>query len=395
MQKSRKARARSRVVTAAILTTSLAGAVTAAPASAAIDTTATAVQLAEALSVDPSIVTGASFVAVSAPHANAVSDTPLTSFPTNGGTYAILTTGNAALAEQPNSSGGTSQNNGGNSVRGNTDFDVTILKIDLDVPSNVNCLVGMDFQFLSEEYPEYVNTSFNDAFIAELDNSTWTTSGSTISAPDNFAFDPSGDVISINSTGNTAMSAAAAAGTTYDGATPLLTAATPITPGAHSLYLSIFDQGDRIFDSAVFVDKLRFAHVADPDTGCVPGATPVDPQDGMTVDVMPESSDNPINASKKKGVVSVAILTDGTFDAATVDPATVCFGDADDPSRRDCTEAHGTGHLEDVDGDGDDDLLLHFEASQTGIEAGDTQACLTGTTFAGAPVAGCDSIRAF
>ena len=36
----------------------------------------------------------------------------------------------------------------------------------------------------------------------------------------------------------------------------LLPAATQVTPGAHSLYLSIFDQGDTILDSAAFLDNL-------------------------------------------------------------------------------------------------------------------------------------------
>ena len=51
-------------------------------------------------------------------------------------------------------------------------------------------------------------------------------------------------MISINSTGATAMTAANATGTTYDGGTVLLSAATPVAAGANSLYLSIFDQGD-------------------------------------------------------------------------------------------------------------------------------------------------------
>ena len=41
-----------------------------------------------------------------------------------------------------------------------------------------------------------------------------------------------------------------------------------VTPGAHSLYLSIFDAGDHIFDSAVFVDNLRFTQ--EPPTTCKP-----------------------------------------------------------------------------------------------------------------------------
>jgi hypothetical protein len=48
-----------------------------------------------------------------------------------------------------------------------------------------------------------------------------------------------------------------ARGTTFDGATRLFRASTPVTPGRHRLYLSIFDQGDRIYDSAVFLDNLR------------------------------------------------------------------------------------------------------------------------------------------
>ena len=54
-----------------------------------------------------------------------------------------------------------------------------------------------------------------------------------------------------------------------------------------------------------------------------------------------------------------------------MDPSTVCFGDAD-PAQRECNEAHGTGHIEDVNGDGRPDLLLHYETSQTGIDPGDT-----------------------
>jgi hypothetical protein len=211
--------------------------------------------------------------------ANGYSD-GLNVFPTNGPTFGILTSGDVQLADDPNSSAssGLDQNGGsrfdGTHLRGDTDYDATILRIDLLVQTGANCLT-FDFKFFSEEFPEYVNTDFNDAFIAELDTSTWTTSGSTISAPNNFAFDPSNNVISINAAGNTSMSAGEAAGTTYDGATPLLSASTQVTPGLHSLYLSIFDQGDQIFDSAVFLDNLRIGFVPNPAVNCVPGAQPI------------------------------------------------------------------------------------------------------------------------
>ena len=66
------------------------------------------------------------------------------------------------------------------------------------------------------------------------------------------------------------MTAGHAKGTTYDGATQLLRASTPIKPGRHRLYLSIFDQGDRQYDSSVFVDHLTLDNRSD----CAPGVVP-------------------------------------------------------------------------------------------------------------------------
>ena len=141
-----------------------------------------AASLAGALSANPALVTGASFESPAPPGAtpNAVANTPLGGFPTNGGTFAILTTGDAQLADDANLSGnsgvdfdGGTTTNGPHS-RGNTDYDVTVLRINLNVPAASNCLT-VDFKFFSEEFPEFVGTQFNDAFIAELDASTWTT----------------------------------------------------------------------------------------------------------------------------------------------------------------------------------------------------------------------------
>jgi len=112
------------------------------------------------------------------------------------------------------------------------------------------------------------------------------------------------------------------------------------------------------------------------------------------IDIQPGTSPNLVNINlKNKGVIPVAILTTATFNATTMNPSTVCFGDAEDASQRDCTEIHGTRHITDVDGDGDLDLLLHYETNQTGIDLGDTRACLTGKTFGGIAYGGCDSVK--
>src|SRR5258706_5749619 len=178
--------------------------------------------IVQSIADNPAIVTGAAFTTIP-PHGtpHGIGSSPLAGFPVSGGTFAILTTGNAACADAPNTAPNTSASDGGTSVRGDTDHDVSILRIDLDVPGGANCL-SINFRFLSEEYPEFVGSPFNDAFIAELDTSTWTTSGATISAPDNFAFDPAHSVISVNPVAVTSMTQADAAGTTYDGATPLI-----------------------------------------------------------------------------------------------------------------------------------------------------------------------------
>ena len=229
-----------------------------------------ATAIANAITADGATLTAASFATVTGGTPNGTAEC-LSWFATNGNTFGILTTGDVNLADNPNDSGGDGLDNDGGSVRGNTDFDVTVLKLDLTTPVGANCL-RFDFAFYSEEFPEFVNTSYNDAFIAELNSSTWTTDGSDINAPNNFAFDQDENVISINSTGASEMDATSAAGTTYDGGTVLLSAATPVGAGANSLYLSIFDQGDNILDSGVFLDNVRFQTVANVATDCVAGA---------------------------------------------------------------------------------------------------------------------------
>jgi hypothetical protein len=278
-----------------------------AAASAAITPTRSAPDLAAA--ADGAAVTDAGFDAIP-PNGSpvAVSDRALASFPTSGPSYAILTTGNATFADNLNLSGSDTENNGGGHIpgRGGNDFDVVVLRMAVNAPGGTNCL-SFDFRFLTEEFPEHIGQTVNDAFIAELDGSSWTTSADgTVTAPANFAFDPAGRQISVNSTGETSMSAGESTGTTYDGATPLLRASTPVSPGAHTLFLSVFDQGDAILDSAAFVDSLVFTQ--QPPGGCVSGARLApEPSGPATLADLPlPTLGRTINVQAVSGVVRVA-----------------------------------------------------------------------------------------
>jgi hypothetical protein len=108
--------------------------------------------------------------------------------------------------------------------------------------------------------------------------------------------------------------------------------------------------------------------------------------DEVSIDIKPGSDPNAINPASR-GVIPVAILTTDSFYALQVDVTTLAFGPGG------AAIAHEQGHVEDVDGDEDMDLLVHFRALETGIACGDTEATLTGETFGGEPIAGLDAIK--
>jgi sugar lactone lactonase YvrE len=106
----------------------------------------------------------------------------------------------------------------------------------------------------------------------------------------------------------------------------------------------------------------------------------------VAIDIIPGSFPNSINP-RGEGKIPVAILTTDGFDATTVDPTTVLFG-------RTGTEAAPVhSALEDVDGDRDTDMILHFKTQETGIQCGDTSGSLTGKTFGGQMIEGSDSMK--
>lgn len=200
----------------------------------------------------------------------AISEKRLSGFPRRGRAFAILSTGCAQAADNANNSGNTGCRNGGVKTRGARD--VVIWRIRVRVPKGNNCL-SFRFKFLSEEYPEWVDSRYNDALIAELTNSpNWRASDNqepSIRAPRNFAKTRDGNLISIHGTGIARVTRRAAKGTTYDAATGMLRASTRVKPGQHLLHISLFDQGDRQYDSAAFIDRLLVRRAAKCRSGVV------------------------------------------------------------------------------------------------------------------------------
>ena len=102
----------------------------------------------------------------------------------------------------------------------------------------------------------------------------------------------------------------------------------------------------------------------------------------VIIDIKPGSYPNSINL-KSRGVVPVAVLTTDDYDAALIDPDTVSFAGAD-PVR---------WTMEDVDDDGDEDLLLHFKTQELDLNESSTDATLTGFTYGGTTIWGTDTVN--
>lgn len=132
------------------------------------------------------------------------------------------------------------------------------------------------------------------------------------------------------------------------------------------------------FPNSILVDNLDF--VSTPTTIVV------------DVDIKPSSDPNSINCNNDKGVIAVAILTTDDFDATTVDHTTVVFEGAGE-THVDKKSGQPRRHEEDVDGDGNTDLVLHFRQGETALDCGSTEGTLAGETFSGQAIEGADAVR--
>lgn len=108
----------------------------------------------------------------------------------------------------------------------------------------------------------------------------------------------------------------------------------------------------------------------------------------VSIDIKPGSDPNCFK-NDDHGVIPVAILSSATFDATTVDPATVQLGSL--PVKMAGKSGKYLAHAEDVNGDGLTDLVVQILDDDSLVITGSGQATLVGAT-PGFPISGTDSV---
>ena len=186
----------------------------------------------------------------------------------------VLTSGYASNVDNSNSSDGITGNNGESGdadldalIPGYTTYDAAVLEFDFESEGGD---LFFNYVFGSDEYNEYVNTSYNDVFGFFLDD-------------ENIALIPgTSTAVSINNVNNGANSGyyndndPSDGGPyydfEYDGFTDVFTAqALDLVAGTHHIKLAIADAGDYILDSGVFIQGGSFSDEPTPVVP-VPGA---------------------------------------------------------------------------------------------------------------------------
>jgi len=239
----------------------------------------------------------------------------LTGFPTDGSSYALMSTGNAsgiagvATTFYSFATGGPSSTQP--SHRGYPSYDIATLSLTLSVPAGAETL-SFDWKFGTEENPTYIGP---DGIIDWASAIVTTTAGPTniLLFPDNNPVDVNNAIPYSNVVGGSSVSPLppypSPDETVYNAVTTAMYTSTfdvaPFVGETISIDFWVGDELDLILDSALFIDNLIIEGEID-----------------VAVDIKPESCPNPINV-KSKGVFPVAILGTEDFDVNQVDPDSI------------------------------------------------------------------------
>lgn len=214
----------------------------------------TAFQLAQTLAGPGITVSNA--ILTGAPDAAGLFDGTASNIGMNSGV--ILCTGPITVAPGPNNSGSAGNDNGQpgnaqlNGLAGAGTFNAIVLEFDFIPLSNS---IEFNYVFGSEEYPEFVNSGYNDAFAFFI-------SGPGIPGTQNMALIPGTatpvTIDNLNAGANNQYYVNNAGGGTvqYDAFTTVLTASANVQAcETYHLEIMIADAGDGIWDSGVFLEE--------------------------------------------------------------------------------------------------------------------------------------------
>jgi len=169
----------------------------------------------------------------------------------------LLTSGSVNVALPPDTSEAagvanavTGDSNLNSLIPGYTTYDATVLEFDFTTDTGD---LYFDYVFGSEEYLEWVNSSYNDVFgffvdgqnVALVPGTNTPVSINNVNPGKNSAY-------YVNNVNNSVA-------TQYDGVTKVLTASVlGLSAGSHHIKIAIADAGDYILDSGVFIQAGSF-----------------------------------------------------------------------------------------------------------------------------------------
>jgi uncharacterized repeat protein (TIGR01451 family) len=196
-----------------------------------------------------------------------------TMLPTNGSTFALLSTGIAGTpivttgATNPGWKRGTWFSGG----QYGYPRDEAKLTMTLKVPLYMHYL-AYDAQFFSAEYPIYVGSQYNDQFTATVNSPSKGTTTYIINVNSgDFVLNANDipgtgfDIFAVNGKpqGVDWVDTTPRPGAADAGATALVTRQCPVSPNENvTVTFDIIDAGDNQFDSAAFIDNVRFSGYA-------------------------------------------------------------------------------------------------------------------------------------
>lgn len=191
---------------------------------------------------------------------------------------------------------------------GYSTYDAASIKFDFTATSNK---ISYDFVFGSEEYAEYVGSSYNDAFGAWLTDSAGNKT--------QLSFDKSNNPITIN-----AAWMSSSTGTELDGTTgKLTTTATTAIGQNYSIEFVIADSSDEVYDSTVYLSNFTGAGALQKDAniyGLFVGVHDDKLRSDLNAQYLHDTMSTNLN-NFKEGIVLTADMKDGGLSDTQIENA--------------------------------------------------------------------------